>query len=255
MRYVTNWVASICFVVALWHATTWAEDFRVESTVFAEKDKQPISHSTTLFHVGVVYDYLSEPKQVAVLDQARGRFILLDIDRRQKTEIKLDEVAAFAGQTRAQATKSLNGFLKFSADPKFNIQNDEKSEELVFGASSLSYRVKPVAASSAESAEQYREFSDWYARLNSFTNPGALPPFPRITVNEELARRRQLPETVSLEIPKQLALGGRGLSLRSEHIITWRLLQRDLDTIAATGAQMSSFKTVSFSDYRKTLAK
>jgi hypothetical protein len=236
-------------VIGLTAESVRADDFRVESMVFADKQKEPISRSTTLFHAGVVYDYLGEPPRVAVLDQSHGRFILLDQSREEKTELKLDEIATAVAGLRNMAEKSPNGFLKFVAHPKFTVEPRD-DEELVFNSPTLTYRTRCVSASPATAAK-YREFLDWTARLNAIMMPAAPPPFARLAVNEELASRNLVAETVELEIPKQIALGGRGLHLRSEHVLTWRLLETDQDRIAKTGSQMSRYKSVPFAEYRK----
>jgi hypothetical protein len=239
----------------LWAAVGLGTDFRVESTTFSGTKKEPVSSSTTLFHVGIVYDYLADPPQVAILDPARGRFILLDVSRREKTEITTAEVATFATNMQSWAAKAPNLFLRFAAKPKFETTTGEDPQELVFTASSMVYRVKGLRAPSADAAQQYREFSDWYLKLNAMTNPAILPPFPRIAVNEELANRGVVPESVALDIPKQISFGGRGMSLHSEHIVTWRLLQKDLDDIATTGSQMADFSKVTFAEFRKAQRK
>jgi hypothetical protein len=225
-----------------------ADDFRVESIVFANKQKEPISRSTTLFHAGVVYDYLGEPPRVAVLDQAHGRFILLDETRQEKAELKLDEIATAAASLRSMAEKSPNSFLKFVANPKFSIESQE-NDEIVFRSPTLIYRTKCVQAT-PDAAAKSREFLDWTARLNAIMTPAAPPPFARLAINEELANRNLVAESVELDIPKQMALGGRGLNLRSEHVLTWRLLETDQDRIAKSGAQMAKFKLIPFAEYR-----
>ncbi len=239
----------------LWLATCLAmaraEDFRVESTVFANKQKEPVSRSSTVFHAGVIYDYLADPPRTAVLDRTRGRFILLDADRHEKAELPLETISTAVASLRGMAEKSPNAFLKFVANPQFDPQIDQETEELVFASPVLTYRLKTVAAPSAEAGQQYREFLDWTARLNAILTPAAPPPFARLAVNDEVARRNLMSETVELVIPKQWALGGRSLTLRSEHVLTWRLLEKDHDQIARTGSQMASFKLIPFADYRK----
>ena len=248
MRLAT---VAICLTWMAYAGLAGAEDFRIESTVFANKEKEPVSRGSTVFHAGVAYDYLADPPRTAVLDKAHGRFILLDTRRHEKTELKLEEISTTIATLRGMAEKSPNAFLKFAANPKFEPKANDETGALDFIGTALTYRVKCVAAPSPQAAQQYRDFLDWTARLNSMMTPAAPPPFARLAVNEEVAGRNLMPESVELVIPKQLALGGRGLTLRSEHVLTWRLLQKDLDQIAATGSQMASFKLVPFSEYRK----
>ena len=72
-----------------------------------------MSHTTTLFHDGFVYDYLNDPPQVAVFDKPHGRFVLLDPGRKLKTDITTDQVLTFCGELRAYANSHANGFLQF----------------------------------------------------------------------------------------------------------------------------------------------
>ena len=244
-------LAASTFVLVAFATVSIAEDFRVESTVFANKQKEPVSRSSTVFHAGVIYDYLADPPRTAVLDKARGRFILLDTNRHEKAELTLNDIAAAVTSLRGMAEKSPNAFLKFVANPKFDPKLNDETGELVFASPALTYRIKTVSAPSPEVAQQYRDFLDWTARLNAIMTPEAPPPFARLVVNEEVAGRNLMSESVEREIPQQLALAGRGLTMRSEHVLTWRLLQKDHDQIAQTGSQMASFKLVPFADYRR----
>ena len=65
-----------------------AEGLRIETRIFAGKEgkvKEPVSTATTLFLNGTVYDFLSDPAQIAVFHKPPGdkpgRFILLDPER------------------------------------------------------------------------------------------------------------------------------------------------------------------------------
>jgi hypothetical protein len=78
-----------------------ADDFRVESDVFVGKQKEPVATYLTLFAGKTIYDFvLTDPQQVTVFDTVRGRFILLDVHRGVKTELKLQEIEAFHAELR-----------------------------------------------------------------------------------------------------------------------------------------------------------
>jgi hypothetical protein len=254
MKAFRHWtaVSPVLLILAMSCASAWGEDFRIESKTFSGKEKMPASETVTLFRAGVVYDYLTDPPGVAVFDKAHGRFILLNPTRKVKTEIKTDDVLTFAQSIKGAAGQSQNKFLKFSANPEFHSQFDEEREELNLTSPYMSYQVLTVKAKNLAAAQQYREFLDWYARLNAITNPSSLPPFPRLVPNEHLANRELIATQVQLTIPSQGPLGGKSQELRSEHKVTWRLLPRDLDKIAETANQLTAFKPVSFNDYRTT---
>ncbi len=228
-----------------------AEDFRIETKVYAGKDKTAVSHNTTLFKAGYVYDYLSDPDRVAVFDKPHGRFILLDPTRKLKTEIKTDDVLTFATKFHDWAAKSANAFMRFAADPKFDVSFSEDGK-LTLSSGHINYRLQTEPAKTPEGAEQYREFSDWYARFNAMSNPGSTPPFARMTVNAELADRGLVPAEVQLTIPPQARLGVRAVAMRSEHKVDWKLLQRDAERIVETANPLAAFKLVEFSEFQES---
>ena len=82
------------------------------------------------------------------------------------------------------------------------------------------------------------------------SNPGSTPPFARMAVNAELAKRGLVPAEVHLEVPAQS--GAKAASLRSEHHVSWRLLPRDIEKIEATANQLAVFKTVDFDEFERT---
>lgn len=217
-----------------------AEDFRIETKVYVGSSKTPMSENITLFRAGYVYDYLtSGAPRVAVLDQRGGRFIVLDPVRKIKAEIKADEIRSQMEERRQQAKRSLNAALKFAADPDFEVEFTEAGE-LILASQHMTYSLRTMAAPSDGAAQQYREFSDWYARFNTIANPGSLPQFPRLAVNQELAERGVVPTEVILNTRTYIA--------RSEHNVSWRLLEIDQQRIAQTAEQLASFKEVDFTD-------
>ena len=78
-----------------------AADFRVDNAVFAEGQSQPQSQGVTIFHEGLVYDFLNEPAEVIVFDKAHRRFILLDLSRHVRSEISIDDVQSLRRSSQA----------------------------------------------------------------------------------------------------------------------------------------------------------
>ncbi len=236
----------------VWPLAAAADDFRIETKVFDGKEKKAASHNVTLFQAGCVYDYLTDPDRVAVFDRARGRFILLDPARKMKVEVKTDDVLIFSEKFHSWAAKSGSAYMKFAADPQFEVKLGEDGV-LTLETPHLTYRVETVPAASDATSQQYREFSDWYARFNAMLNLGSPPPFPRLAVNKELAQRKLIPTEVSLTIPTQAGSGVRAVSMRSEHHVTARLLPRDLEKIAETANQLAAFKAVDLAEFEPDL--
>jgi hypothetical protein len=136
--------------------------------------------------------------------------------------------------------------MQFAADPDFKIDVAQNGD-LTFSSQFITYELETVPANTPEAAQQYREFSDWYARFNAMATPGSTPPFPRMAVNDELFKRALLPTEVQLTIAA--TPGVKAATLRSEHNVAWRLLPKDHKKIAETGHQLATFKPVDFDKF------
>jgi len=153
------------------------DDFRVENSVFAENQQQPESRSTTIFAGGLVYDFLDRPPEAIVLDQAAGRFTLLDLQRRVRTELPMEDVAAFSRQLKQWAAQHKDDpLLRFMAEPSFQEQFDPKTRRLTLKSPWLTYELQLTDPGGGSAVAQYHDFSDWYYRLNVLLNPGSRPP-------------------------------------------------------------------------------
>mgnify|MGYP006908206457 CR=1 FL=1 len=219
-------------------ASAAADDFRIETKVYVGKSKEPVSQNTTLFRAGYVYDYLSGPERVTVFDQRGGRFVLLDPERKLRAEVKTEEVRELLEQLQDLAGRSSDPTMRFAAHPEFKVTY--KDEELKLDSPHMTYELKTMDAVSDEAAQQYHEFSDWYARFNTMAQRGSAPPFPRLQVNAELAKRGLVPTSVHLST--------RGVKAHTEHYVSWRLLDSDHRRIAETANQLATFQEVDFED-------
>jgi len=225
------------------------KDFRVENKVFSGNRKEPVSRSTTLFLNGVVYDYLDDPDEVIVFDKAEGRFVLLGMDRKVRSELTTQEVQALTNRLRQIASNQPDPFVRFLADPNFSQQYDSASGELVLASSWMTYRVVLAVAESPTVAQQYREFSDWYARLSSLLNPGSKPPAARLAVNEALARRNAIAREVYLTLSPKKGFPTTRIEIRSEHQLTPEVGAEDTVRVGQTRQFMDIFLPVSFEKY------
>jgi hypothetical protein len=226
-----------------------ADDFRIETKIYSGKEAEPVSQNLTLFRGNEVYDFLDKPTEITVFDPPRGRVILLDPARRVKAEVKLERLAAFSEDLKHWCGRQTDPMLRFAADAKFEQTLDDTTGELVFTSQFLTYRVQTLRADTEAIAEQYRDFSDSYARLNALTNPGSLPPFPRLAVNEALFRSRMIPEKVQLTIPSRSHFGGKPTTMRTEHAVNWRLLQSDLEQIDKAAEYLVTFTPLPLEKY------
>ena len=138
-------------------------DFRIENRVFVEGEKEPQSRSLTLFQAGIVYDFMSEPSEVTIFDKAAGRFILLNMAKREQTEVTSAEIDAFIEKLKRLANKQKDPLNKFFADPKFEERFGAAGGELSLTSPWVTYRVVTEAAKDSTVSADYRDFSDGYA--------------------------------------------------------------------------------------------
>jgi hypothetical protein len=244
-------MAAVTVVVLLTVSTVLGVDFRVENQVYLGTEKTPQVQSTTLFLDGVVYDYLENPKEITVFDEARGRFIFLDPVRRVRSDLGTEDLESLVRRLKDWAGSQPDKFLKFLADPEFESSVDEESGQRVFESPWMTYRVSAVQTGDAKIARQYASFSDWYGRLNTRINRGSRPPFARMLVNAELEREQLFPERVHLTLrPKAGGMLAKKITLRSEHKLVRQLVESDRRRVAQTDQYMAMFKPVGFEEYQ-----
>jgi hypothetical protein len=230
-----------------------AEDFRISTEIYVgdkKKDEKPVSKTTTLFHSGVVYDFLDKPEQTAVFRKPgggkAGRFILLDKERRVRTELSTDQLAGAMNKITNWAARERDPFLKFAANPQFEETFDRSTGQLLLASHEMSYTIKTEPADAPEALSEYREFLDWYARLNTLLHAGP-PPGPRLRVNAALANYRVVPVSV------ELARAGEKEKLRAEHEFTWLISKQDMAKIDDACAALAAYRSVTNEEYLQGL--
>ena len=106
------------------------DDFRVGNKIFVGSSKTPYSQSTTIFHQGMVYDYLDSPAEIIVLDKAGGRFVLLDTVRKVRAQVTLDDVVQFTRHLQESAGNHSDPFVNFLAAPTLERVDADTEAEL-----------------------------------------------------------------------------------------------------------------------------
>jgi len=241
---VVVFLAVMCLIGQL--PATRAEDFRIATKIYLGDSESPISETTTLFLEGVVYDFLEEPPQVAVFRKPSsdkvGRFILLSSAHKIRTELTTDKISGAVDKLRTWARRQRDPFLKFAADPLFEESFTADSGKLVLASHLENYTVATAPAERPQALTEYREFLDWYARLNTLLSAGP-PPEPRLRLNAALARYNVIPLQV------ELTRAGDKEPLRAEHQFTWRLSQTDLKRIDEVRTSLASYSIVSNEEF------
>jgi hypothetical protein len=220
-------------------------DFRIENRVYVGGRQEPQVHSTTMFYGGLIYDFLDQPAEAVVFDKAGGRFSLLDFRRRVAADLSAADVAAFVTRIREQVAHHPDPWVRFLAEPALEERMDGAA--LVLSGEWLTYRARLAEASPAV-ARQYREFSDWYAELNTVLHPTARPPFARLRLDEALACHQATAREVELTTTSKK---GVKTTIHSRHELATALTPADLKRIAEAREAQRTFQTVKFEEYHK----
>ncbi len=243
-RLVAN--LSACLVVLGGLSRAQAEDFHVNNKLYFP-EKEPVV-STTLFAAGRVYDFLDKPQETIVFDKNNDLIVILDPQRKMKTEISTGNVSTDIGRLREAARAHTRESIRMSASPKFSETINPKTGQLTLDAKWIQYVVTAEAPKNPFAAKQYNEFADWLVQVNALLNPPMMP-FPRLKLNEVLKQRQEIPVKI------QLTLGGEGrkkpLVMRSEHSVQWGLSHADKERIDQVAEQLHTFNEVSFEEYHR----
>jgi hypothetical protein len=254
-----GWLLNFALVLAL-PALAGGQDFRVDTELFIEAEKEPAIETLTVFTDGLVYDFvLTEPHEVVILDTARGRFSLLDESRQVRSSLGTQELLDFTLALEQHAAQAKDSLFSFAARPKFQTtekvleQNGQSLVELRLAGKPLEYVALGQRPERPEAAKIYRHFADWYARLNA-TRPGNLPSGARLALNEELALRELLPREVTRTITPANPLA-RKIEVRSRHLVNWTLSGEDRRRIERASDWLAKYRAVSYDEYRGLAAK
>ena len=234
------------FIAMAAQMTCIAEGLRIETEVYLGEETEPVSRTVTLFDSGVVYDFVEEEAQVAVFrppTRSRGgQFVLLDLVNEQRTEIATDRVKALMTKLTEWAGEQDDDLLKFAAKPEFEESFDPDTGMLTLIGSHWNYRVATVPAEDRAALARYREFTDWYTRLNTMMQ-GTPPPGPRLKLNAALQKHGVVPVEIHRLVDSE------STALRATHLFTWRLSKKDRTRLEEARRFLASFKKVENKDF------
>ncbi len=222
-----------------------AQEFRIDTDVFVGDQKEPVVETLTIFTQGIVYDFLlTGVEEITLFDRDRNRLVLMDTQRKVQTELTMDSILSYVAQLKAQLNDAQREFL-------LSENSDAASEDegwVTLSNERVTYRAEGIKPKENSAVLEYQQFADWYARLNAM-RPGNLPPFLRIQLNSEMAKRGLIPKTVERTITTTRGLKENKQTLRSQHLANWRLSNTDRRSIDRAGTYLATYPTVTFREY------
>jgi len=232
---------SLCLVTA-----TQAGELRIETDVYSGDAEASISHTVTLFDSGTIYDFVEGTQQVVVFrlptSSHAGQFILLDLKAQRRTVVTTEKIAALMEKLSKWALEQDDSLLQFSAQPEFEETFEAGTGQLTLDSTQWNYTVATVPAEDDETLDQYRQFMDWYTRLNVMMY-GSPPPGPRLALNAALGKHGVVPVEIRRTVDAD------STTLRATHLFSWRLSREDRAQVEAVRKQLTSFEKVGNKDF------
>jgi hypothetical protein len=249
-------MGSLAIALAAIAVASQAQDFRVDTEVFVGAEKKPAIETLTIFADGSVYDFvLTEPRETTIFDPVRGKITLLNESERVRAAVTTQELMTFSQELEAQASQRKDPLLVFAARPKFeskfeNVQqNGQALEKIELRGKPLEYIALGQPAQRPEAALAYRQFADWYARLNA-TRPLNLPAGARLELNKALAEHYLLPLEITRTITSANPVAKKH-ELKTRHLVNWKLSAKDQKEIERANDSVATFRAISFDEYRR----
>ncbi len=240
-------IVSLFFPQLLWEVP--AADFRVESRVYAEADKQPSQHRIALFDESATYDLAAvDPGRASILLRDEQMLVLIDMVKRQYTRVSRIDLDRYVAEQRKRIDEMpperqaiLNPTLKEEWNP------GEQTLSLI--NPHLTYVARLIKVS-PELVRRYQEFADWHARLNAII-PGAPSPTPRLVLNKAIAIRGSVPA----EVTKTHVLRAKNsVRLRSEHRYESNWRDDDRRRVRQIAGTYSAYEKVALSEFLRAAA-
>lgn len=249
---------------------------RVESEIFVGDGKEPASRSLTLLRDRVAWDFLApakvndegeaaEAEEFVLHDPDRERVVLVDVKRNVKTTIATKSLAQLSASLASWARKADDDVVRWAGGSDFADGFDSQKQAIELHGPRVRYAVAFDEAPSPEAAAAYRKFADTAILLKALMQPGGLPPFPRIAINEKVAAAGGIPREVSLEVDSSQAgsaLAASGIKagmkmtakrLRSVHKVHPRWIESDHRRVEAASARIAVAHEVPLAEYARKL--
>jgi len=237
---------------------------RVESEVFVDDRPEPAARSLTLFDDHTTWDFLEpstaadddaapagrEAGEIVLHDPVRERVIVVDPQRKLKTQIDTLRLERLSVSLGKWARSSDDKLVRWAGGPDFSDAITQRETGIDLAGPRARYVVDVSPAPSPAAAKAYRRFADTAILLKALLHPGGIPPFPRLAINRRIEADGGIPSVVTLEIDGRLpVLPTTGERLRSVHKVLPRLTDADRARIDAAAAIVSVAEEVDLAEF------
>lgn len=254
MTEISKWIAVTGFVLmsCILQGNTDAQDFRVESQVFVGGANTPASENLTLYQSGMAYDFQMDidapgsPLEIVIYDSREKQLILLDLQRKLRTDIPDFELLKMLESLRASG--ETNEDANFLLNPELESGFDVKTDTITVSNDDLTYRARGKAPENLIAMPFFYEAMTQFTRLSA-SDPKRLPPFARLALNREIQKLGLFPVNIEMSM-RAGAISREEFNARSTHTVMWELSKQDLMRIEEAKRNWIGFEKVSIGVYR-----
>ena len=225
--------------------------FSIASEIYVDRKAEPVSRNLTLFAEKAVVDFSyaagsDEPREIVIFDMESGDVRLLDPIRGVQVAISEQQLLQLVHMLRQD--EYLREKLNFLVEPMFDVQIEE--DAVTLASEFIQYACQgTVVDDRPQQMNSYYAFLDQLTRLNA-TDPGKLPPFARLKLNEKIREARLMPNSVEVSIDLPAELGKRAIHARSQHEVTWQPDSANSKLMVTAKKMLGEFEQVELEVYR-----
>lgn len=228
------------------------QDFRIDSQVYVDGMRSPVSENITLFSAGIIYDFqLSdngeiETEETVIFDSRQKTFTLLNHAKQTKLNLSdLQLISIYEGVRKETRQDHRSRFL---TDDSFVEDIDLSANLITLSSPQIVYRYSGSQPAKVSILEQYNDFLHYFTLLN-VSDPTKVPPFARMELNKSIKRLGWFPTEIRISV-QQNSLFREAFRAKSKHTVRYQLSKQDLGRIDSVKKHWAQYKPVHLAEYR-----
>ena len=201
-----------------------AETFRVTTKVYSGKNTEAASEHVILFQEGLTYDFPQISNRfVTIFDSGKKRVTIMDRETQVQATVSEEDLIKVTAQARAAASTAEK---KKQLGINAMVEESHRVDGYQIRFGNLEYHLTSQKPSSEAVAKEFAKFFDLAARLNLVRRLGP-PPFGRMTLNQHLASKQEIPRETLLILNRDTGAQEYRSTLKLEVLEDFSKLDRE----------------------------
>ncbi|MDG2182124.1 MAG: hypothetical protein P8L78_10555 [Mariniblastus sp.] len=228
------------------------QDFRIDSQVYVDGMRSPVSENITLFASGIIYDFqLSdngeiETEETVIFDSRQKTFTLLNHAKQTKLDLSDLQLISIYEGVRKETRQDYRS--RFLTDDSFVEDLDSSANLITLSSPQIEYRYSGSQPAKVSILEQYNDFLHYFTLLN-VSDPTKVPPFARMELNKSIKKLGWFPTEIQISV-QQNSLFREAFKAKSKHTVRYQLSKQDQDRIESIKKHWAQYKPVHLAEYR-----